>query len=335
MQKTARRGAILTVLLVLIGLQAVADGALFVSSEPFGAEIRIDDGRSRGQTPAILELAPGVYQIELERDGHEPTIVEAVVNDGQTSSVSANLRANYVIAEFPEESGASAVLPDGGYQLRRDARGYAIDPLYPREGRIRAVKLLVPTTVAVAIGSTLFRLVAPTEDPTLAIAPVATLQAVAVGLVAVSAAQEVRRERYFSAWRPPEAPYRGIAARAQYAAAVQALELADLEDALSRLLQLAVDHPDAPQVPEALFTAGRLEAIGGNAGRAIEIFQRLIRDYPVVTHYDRTLVQLAQAHAATGDREAARAALDRIVFADDRVTPEAVKSLYSLFSDPR
>jgi hypothetical protein len=52
--------------------------ALLVSSEPPGAEVRVD-GRPRGKTPFVIALPPGGYGLALERPGFAPAVRQVSV----------------------------------------------------------------------------------------------------------------------------------------------------------------------------------------------------------------------------------------------------------------
>ena len=58
--------------------------------EPLWASVKVD-GASSGETPLILDLAPGKHTVSIERAGFKPVAREFVVKPGQTAQVKAEL----------------------------------------------------------------------------------------------------------------------------------------------------------------------------------------------------------------------------------------------------
>ena len=71
----------------------VKDALLDVSSEPAGASVRAG-GRKLGVTPlTAIALAPGSYDVVVEKKGYKPAHKSARLVAGETASVSAELQA--------------------------------------------------------------------------------------------------------------------------------------------------------------------------------------------------------------------------------------------------
>jgi len=66
-------------------------GVLAVRSQPFGATILVD-GRKAGQTPAEIEVAPGVHRVKLEIKGHEPAVEQVDARGGKVTVLAIDLR---------------------------------------------------------------------------------------------------------------------------------------------------------------------------------------------------------------------------------------------------
>ncbi|WP_456444850.1 PEGA domain-containing protein [Oceanithermus sp.] len=67
-----------------------ATGTLAIESSPGGAKVFID-GAYRGRTPLVLELRPGMHDVELRLEGYEPYRARVQVRAGQTTRLSPRL----------------------------------------------------------------------------------------------------------------------------------------------------------------------------------------------------------------------------------------------------
>jgi hypothetical protein len=74
-----------------IHLEAVAKG-LYVTSRPAGADIFINGAKQSGQTPAMLPLAPGQYDLVLRYPGYEAYAGHIQVQDNVQTTLDAELK---------------------------------------------------------------------------------------------------------------------------------------------------------------------------------------------------------------------------------------------------
>ena len=74
-----------------IHLEAVAKG-LYVTSRPAGADIFINGAKQSGQTPAMLPLAPGQYDLVLRYPGHEAYAGHIQVKDNVQTTLDVELK---------------------------------------------------------------------------------------------------------------------------------------------------------------------------------------------------------------------------------------------------
>ena len=74
-----------------IHLEAVAKG-LYVTSRPAGADIFINGAKQSGQTPAMLPLAPGQYDLVLRYPGYEAYAGHIQVKDNVQTTLEAELK---------------------------------------------------------------------------------------------------------------------------------------------------------------------------------------------------------------------------------------------------
>lgn len=77
------------------------------NSRPAGAFIEID-GKPQGQTPAELNLTPGVHAVRLHMDGHEPVLSTSQVDEAHTAfsfnleQRTSELQTDLTVRDFPE-----------------------------------------------------------------------------------------------------------------------------------------------------------------------------------------------------------------------------------------
>jgi hypothetical protein len=305
-------------------------GTLFVSSEPFAASISLDGSPTGLQTPALLMLAPGAYTLRLERVGHDPVTMEVTLPESG-HRVHAFLAARYVTLETPEEaSAAGTTLPLGQYRIEREGSLLVVAPEYRLEGFRTTAQILLPFTLTIATGIAAWSYIAPPDDAALALWPAVATQLLSAGIAASALWIELDRTRFLESWRPPADPYRPRAAANLRARAAEALESGDIGQARELYRRMRTEHPDAPGVPEALYTEGRLESIEGNTVEAQALLDELVERYPTIDFYDRALLQLARLAAGMSEPQRAEAYLERITYTDPTVGPEEVNSIRNL-----
>ncbi|MFK7927693.1 MAG: PEGA domain-containing protein [Myxococcota bacterium] len=89
---------------------------LNITSDPPGATIYVDRKNlgSRGTTPAVLALPPGEHTVILERQGHDPSNVQASLTSGTTTDATATLEARLASVRVVGTVGARAVIEETG-----------------------------------------------------------------------------------------------------------------------------------------------------------------------------------------------------------------------------
>lgn len=89
------------------------------------------------------------------------------------------------------------------------------------------------------------------------------------------------------------------AERRAHALFLRAILAADFEAAEGDLLDVVLGHPTTPQAPDALLRLGQGLLASGQAARAAEYLQRLIRDYPTSPLRPAGALWLARAQRRT------------------------------------
>ena len=314
-------------LLVLLQSPACAEGYLFVSSEPFGSKVLIDGVEQPETTPLLRRLEEGNYEIEIYQEGHRLAKTSVRVEEGEHVVVEPTLPPTYVVLSFPEDEGPPTALPDGPYRLLQGEDGTIVEPLYPRESRLRLFRILSPALLTAATATTIATFALPPEQPRLGYIPVATFQLSSLLFGALTLKEERRREEYVASWSPPENPYYPSRARQRAESARAALERGDLILARREFRELIAGYPRAPAVPEAIFTLARLEFLEGETGAGADQLERLRSEYPVVEYYDRATVELARTAFEQGRTAEGRKLLSELTGSDPSIEYEELGSL--------
>jgi TonB family protein len=88
-------------------------GIVDILSTPLGAEVLIDGARA-GETPLTdFRVKPGVHQIDVQKEGHEPYSASVKIEAGKRQRIEALLRADARAA--PQAPPANAVDPERAY----------------------------------------------------------------------------------------------------------------------------------------------------------------------------------------------------------------------------
>lgn len=314
---------------LLLTAGAGAEGFLFIESEPFGGQVRINGAGVSGRTPLLLELDPGLYTVRIEAQGFRSFSGVVEVEAGGAATLEAPLIPTYGIISFPEEGVAPTAVPDGPYRILRGAEGTIIEPVYPREARLRLFRVLSPSLLASAATASLITIALPPQEAEVAYIPVLSFQLSSLLFTGLTVREERRKTRFLDRWSPPENPY--FPRRAETAAqeARGALERGNLDAAQQGYLELIEDYPRSPSVPEALFTLARLSLLEEDIESATEYLVALREEYPVPAYYDRATVELARIAADAGDSSRAEELLGELTGVDPEIDYARLEDLMS------
>jgi hypothetical protein len=75
----------------VLTLEAIT-GTLAVRSDPPGASILLNGKERAERTPAVLQLPPGEYKLEVVREGALPHVEDVRVKDGGLTNVEVSWR---------------------------------------------------------------------------------------------------------------------------------------------------------------------------------------------------------------------------------------------------
>ncbi|HEX8836507.1 MAG TPA: serine/threonine-protein kinase [Candidatus Acidoferrum sp.] len=94
-------------------LEPLAKG-IFISTQPPGADVFINGAKQSGQTPVVLPLAPGQYNLVLRLQGYEPYSGSIQVKEIQTPlNVELSQRTNVAWAQVNSNPKGAEIIVDG------------------------------------------------------------------------------------------------------------------------------------------------------------------------------------------------------------------------------
>ncbi|HKW65003.1 MAG TPA: serine/threonine-protein kinase [Candidatus Acidoferrum sp.] len=94
-------------------LEPLAKG-IFITTQPPGADVFINGAKQSGQTPVVLPLAPGQYNLVLRLQGYEPYSGSIQVKDIQTPlNVELTQRTNVAWAQVNSNPKGAEIIVDG------------------------------------------------------------------------------------------------------------------------------------------------------------------------------------------------------------------------------
>lgn len=320
---------------VFVAAQSDPTAGLFVISAPIRAEA-IVDGTPAGTTPLLArDLAPGEHSVELIKPGYVRMTLTANLGEGETGEIRVTLEPNLFAAAFaaPEtivagvpysRQDARFLLPAGTYEFSRTGASLTLDPVYPNESALRALRVAMPVVVVAAAISTIEDMFVQDSSrsyftsffPSPGTFAAWTAAAASTGFLAALSRDKARYEaetvvrEYAGALTEAEA-------ERMFGQAEQALETGNLGSALTSYSRVFADGGDSEYVPPALYKAARIYGISGDSETALALFELLVRDYPVPETYDRALKSISNIELGREHYARAVAALKRMVFVDD------------------
>ena len=151
----------LLTLLCFFALQATSIEAqglsyLFLSTNPINADVLLNGEPLDEKTPLLLrDLAAGKHSLEIRKPGYTTERREIELTSGDIETVDIELASLYFSPLLPEEERVTIhgveeeggeilyQLPQGSYSFKRDEEGLHIDPVFPQDGWIRGLNLVV------------------------------------------------------------------------------------------------------------------------------------------------------------------------------------------------
>ena len=313
---------------------------VFLETVPMGALIVLNGAPLAETTPLLLRnLLPGTYRIEFRKEGwateavtlelsagQEPAIVHRILGQALFSpefSRDENLKVNGHPVALDSEA---LLLPDGQYRLSRVQGDLLLDQVFPRETRAAGTAGAFYTCLAAAGLTTLDRLI--DDKGHFSFSPLMGISWTASAVLGYFHIRNILDEKRFyreTEERPPQTVSVQITPEARLAAAQEDLARGRLDDAALELTRLIRENSDSPILPEALYDLSRIHLANGNVSLALAGLERIRRDYPVSSLYDKVCYTLGTLYERENRTDEAEAALADMVFADPFFDRETVR----------
>ena len=297
---------------------------LLVETDPFGARVSLDGGEPAVSPTLFREVMPGSVFLLIEKDGFETEHRTLVLEAGTVSHLAVELEPTRYLVAFPDAEGVSIGdapvtspylrLPSGALEVRPEAEGLQLVPIYPRQGLLDGLTLAVPVTVGITALIAALEWSSPRE-PVPRLSPgVAAGFATSMGLFAGTLALHLDRERYRSSYRFVEETRTAESAdalRARIDALVIRGELGSAQESVEEFLR---EYPEDRRVAELLFLRGRLFLLSGEIEQSYEALRLLVDDYPTREYHDRAATLLADIESNRGNHRQAELYRERRLF---------------------
>lgn len=333
------------VALLLVGSLVPLSGqsALFVNSAPIRAEVTVN-GTVYGTTPLLVrDLDPGTYEITVVKPRHTSATTRIQLGADEVRAAEVRLEPDVFVATFSadevvlegqsyDQQESTFEFTSGTYGLSADGRSLMLDPVYPNESALRAMRIAtIAGAVAAVIATVEDTLVGEGRDyftsylPSPATIAAWTLTAGAGGFWLALEAEKHDYERktgitqYEGGLTPREAERR-------YLQAEEALEAGNLSLALDNYTRVVADGADSEYVPDALYKSAQIYSVSGDVELAARLLERLARHMPDPNVYDRALKSLADVYVILERPQDAIAALRRMLFYDPTYQPGDIQA---------
>jgi len=325
---------------ILISAQESAGVSnLFVSSSPLGCEV-IFDGEMLGKTtPLLLEkIESGFHRIELKKEGFLPTEKEIELVPHQTQALDVLLGRSYFSSSFPGEQMVIVnntdiytgwdlyTIPNGDYRIIQQSDELRIDPLYPKEGLLKAMKITLPILLLLDGLLTLNDVRLKDETPRLFSPSTITAYICTAGVGGAALALNSRKKTFLNSFSIEPVSRENASSRAAeyFTEAENYLALGRLSRAQESYLKILDSYKDSVYYPEALYKNAKIFYISGEYEKAVSDFSRILEDFPIPQLYDKTCKSLADLYVQTGEYEKSLQILDKIVYFDPVYTREDI-----------
>ena len=328
-----------------LGAQEVLAPSVFISTDPLGAHLRLDDQPRKETTPVLLRgLGAGVHQLVVYKAGYRSERLRVTIVAGKTATITVSMAPDSVVAAFPANTlleiagsnrsttGLQFRLPSGRYDLSSEGSTAKAEPVFADEGLMTLAPWLGLGLTTLAAGSTAIDLYLMSQN-TGTLTPITpALWVSAVVEMAWYWALSARQTRWNQARVPTFGPLTQEAAeKAEFSTTLAEranLLLADgnLEGSEALLSRLVREYPEAYGVPGAWFHLARIHSLKGERELARGEYRLVAETLQDPEWYDRAHKALADFALAEGQPEQALYHLQQLTFADGYFEPPVIQA---------
>ena len=342
MRRTCHIRIICALLLMSLPGLAFAESAteLFISSFPLGAKIRINGETIPKRTPALIhQLKPGMYVIDIEREGYAPKSDSIVLGETPFAHHKVSLMPLYV--KIPITSGAVIVngqpvqkgeygfmIPQGGWNIGYEEDRIKLDPAYPLEKNYTAAKTATLLLSALFASMTVYDLVTPAERNTIAspFTYVSLGLSLSAGAFWTGYALDKRNYLQSVTSLPLDTyPYTEFGID-KFQEAEKLLLNGQIYEALDAYTQLIAEYPGSNYIPAALYKTAKIYEIIDDPVLAGHSYRALVETFPLPEYYDKSCAALGRIHEAAKEYGQAITYYEKMIFFDPTYPKEEIEA---------
>ena len=312
---------------------------LFVTSNPIGAEVRLDGSPLPDSTPLLLrDLEPGEHRLQVEKKEYLDQKLEIGFAAGEMRVLIFDLVERGVSSVFPtdkrvfvmgrEEQALESVFyfEEGSFTITREQGEVYVDPLFPQQRLIDGLNIAVPILLVFTSLLTVDAVFSPSDNNWPLPPTVLAAQGITLSMVGLDIALNLKKRKQLQSYsygiRLQE--NKRQRARSLYSEAERLLEGGSLSEAADRYARLVESCPDSPLVPRALYRMAGIHFVRGENDAAILSYRRVVREYPVAELYDKCRKTLADLLLQQGRCEESLSQLDSMLYFDPLYTKEQI-----------
>lgn len=307
---------------------------LFITTEPYGARVLVDNSPIKGRTPLVIrESQIGERNLRIEKSGYEPLEVVADVGNGEIVVVEGTLSPTGISLFFQDgiaEGADGEALPPGGYSFNpgyyslgnSDGVG-TIAPVYTNQKWIDALNIAIPFVSVLTGGLVISETVSPRSEASISPFTVGVLVS-DILMIGANIGLHVHRTGWRKEWEVDSASVRPHSAEDDYKNAEEALAAGNWSKAQKLFDRYHLVYPLDRNSPTALYRSARLSFLQGDNTGCAKRLDRMKSEYPTPEYWDRIWQLSADTAFRDGRVEDGLKALDMILGLDDMVNMESV-----------
>ena len=325
--------------LYLHGQDEPVTGTVFISSTPINAEVIFDGTPLTKQTPLLLtDVEAGTHQVEVRKRGFATGMETFRLNPEEVLSIAVHLGNEYITLEFPDrgkivmngtdvyEEERSFAIGSGSYSIIRDGGYLHVDPVFPDQGFINALHVVLPILLALD-GLMTYSDLSYDREASRALSPATvTAYGLTLGTVGLEIGMHYKKKRYMEdrALVPVSSKEAKGGEKEHFLRGEDLLSLGKLREALSHYTWIIQNRRDSEYFPRALYKIGKIHTITEDFVLAAAEFRQIIAEYPLADIYDKTCKSLADLYVRQASFEKALGQIAGMVFYDPLFSKEEI-----------
>jgi tetratricopeptide (TPR) repeat protein len=286
----------------------VTKSTLFLSTSPIRAYVSIDGTPLSEETPLIFkDLIPGEHHIVIRKHGLKRHDLNIDIKPGEIRAIHIELEK----ADAPNYS--------------KEGQIY-IDPVFPKQKTLNAMRIAVPIFIAVSGFLTLNDIVYPKETG-LFFSPITiTSYAATAGVIGIKVALKRNKKRFEESFHPKPNVIQNSTNDAEecFKKGQEMLTQDRFPEAIDYYIVVIEEYKDSIYFPYALYKIAKIHFITGEYTLAATEFNLIAHEYPLPDLYDRSLKSLSDLYLEQGLYKQSIECLENMVLIDPLYTKEEI-----------